>query len=211
MNSIYLVDDHPVVREGLAALLTAHGQEVVGVCADPTQALADLVKLKPQVLMLDLNLGQHSGLELLEAMTKRGLPTRTIVLTASVRLQDVGAALRMGASGYLLKGASPEQLLDAINAVARGQRYLTPEAADIALQALSAPPEDVPQLSSLSVRERQVVELVVNGHSSLEIGELLHLSPKTVDSYRSRLMAKLEAPNVPSLVRLAIRQGLIEP
>jgi two-component system invasion response regulator UvrY len=210
MSSIYLVEDHPVVRDGLAGLLTANGHHVLGGCAEPTQALADLVRLAPQILMLDLNLGQHSGLELLEAITKRGLPTRTIVLTASVRLHDVGAALRMGASGYLLKGSSAEQVMEALDTVAKGQRYLTPEAAHIAVQALSTP-EDAPLLASLSARERQVIELVVTGHSSLQIGELLHLSPKTVDSYRSRLMAKLAAPDVPSLVRLAIRQGLIEP
>jgi len=210
MSSVYLVDDHPVVREGLAGLLTAHGHHVVGGCAEPTQALSDLIRLTPQVLMLDLNLGQHSGLELLEAIQKRGLATRTIVLTASVKLHDVGAALRMGANGYLLKGSSPDQVMQALESVVQGQRYLTPEAANIAVQALSHT-EDAPLLASLSARERQVIELVVTGHSSLQIGELLHLSPKTVDSYRSRLMAKLAAPDVPSLVRLAIRQGLIEP
>jgi two-component system, NarL family, invasion response regulator UvrY len=210
MSSVYLVDDHPVVRDGLGGLLSAHGHHVLGGCGEPTQALADIVRLVPQILMLDLNLGKHSGLALLESIVKRGLPTRTIVLTASVRLQDAGVALRMGASGYLLKGSSAEQIMEALDAVGKGQRYLTPEAANIAVQAL-AHSDDAPLLASLSVRERQVVELVVTGHSSLEIGELLHLSPKTVDTYRSRVMAKLAAPDLPSLVRLAIRQGLIEP
>jgi two-component system invasion response regulator UvrY len=162
------------------------------------------------VVMLDLNLGKHSGLELLEAIMKRGLATRVIVLTASLRHQDVGTALRSGASGYLLKGSSAEQVMQALDTVIRGQRYLTPETADFAVEALSNP-EDAALLASLSVRERQVVELVVTGHSSLQIGELLHLSPKTVDTYRSRVMAKLAAPDLPALVRLAIRQGLIEP
>lgn len=210
MSSIYLVDDHPVVREGLIALLGAHGHQVLGSCGDPTQALADVVRLSPEVLLLDLNLGEQSGLTLLESVTKRRLAVRTIVLTGSFRLHDVGAALRMGASGYLLKGASPDQIMEAIDTVSRGQRYLTPEAADIAIQALSGK-DDAPALTALSARERQVVELVVKGHSSLQIGELLHLSPKTVDSYRSRLMAKLDVPDVPALVRLAIRQGLIDP
>ena len=111
--------------------------------------------------------------------------------------------------GYMLKGAPSAELLQAVSAVAAGRRHLGGDVADLAVQGLTARDEQ-PALASLSARERQMAELVVRGKSSSEIGLLLHLSPKTVDSYRSRLMAKLGVADVPALVRFAIRTGLID-
>ena len=117
-------------------------------------------------------------------------------------------ALRLGAAGYVLKGAPASELLAALDAVGKGQRYLGTGVAELAVQGLTAPGDEA--LDSLSVRERQIVVMVVQGQSSTEIGRVLHLSPKTVDSYRSRFMAKLATPDVPALVRFAIRNGLID-
>ena len=127
----------------------------------------------------------------------------------SAQPRHVAEAMRLGAMGYLLKGAPSAELLRAIGAVMAGQRYLGGDVADLAVQGLTAR-GDREALDALSVRERQIVELVVRGKSSSEIGELLHLSPKTVDSYRSRLMAKIGVADVPALVRFAIRIGLID-
>jgi two-component system, NarL family, invasion response regulator UvrY len=133
---------------------------------------------------------------------------RTIVLTMSAQPRHVAEALRLGASGYVLKGAASGELMDAIRAVNAGQRYLGHDVAELAVQGLTAP-DEAASLASLSARERQIVLLVVQGHSSAAIGSTLHLSAKTVDTYRSRLMAKLATPDVPALVRFAIRVGLI--
>lgn len=209
MSDVYLVDDHLMMRDGLAALLRAAGHRVVGEAADPTVALAEIQKLNPQVLLLDLNLGERSGFELLSELQRRKLEVRTIVLTMSSQPRHVAEALRLGAMGYMLKGAPSADLLQAVAAVAAGRRHLGGEVADLAVQGLTARDEQ-PALASLSARERQMAELVVRGKSSSEIGLLLHLSPKTVDSYRSRLMAKLGVADVPALVRFAIRTGLID-
>jgi len=209
MTSLYLVDDHAMLRDGLAAVLRAAGHDVVGESGEPTEALAEIQRLAPQVLLLDLHLGQRSGFELLTELQRRKIPVRTIVLTMSELPRHVAEAMRLGAAGYMLKGAPSAELLQAIAAVASGRRHLGGVVADLAVQGLTAG-DDATALSTLSARERQMAELVVRGKSSTQIGTLLHLSPKTVDSYRSRLMAKLGVSDVPALVRFSIRTGLVD-
>ncbi|RJP67496.1 MAG: DNA-binding response regulator [Comamonadaceae bacterium] len=208
MSNLYLIDDHTLMRDGLRALLEAAGHRVVGESADPTQALAQLRELGPVVVLLDLHLGQRSGFELLAELQRRAPEVRSIVLTMSAQPRHVAEALRLGAVGYVLKGSPASQLLQAVDAVSNGQRFLGPDVAELAVQGFTAPGDDA--LDTLSVRERQIVLMVVQGQSSTEIGRALHLSPKTVDSYRSRIMAKLATPDVPALVRFAIRSGLID-
>lgn len=209
MARIYLVDDHAIVRDGLRAVLQAAGHEVVGESDNPTQALAQVAALGPEVLLLDINLGSHSGLEMLSAMRARALPVRTLVLTMSALPRNVTEAIELGALGYVLKGSPARELLQAVEAVAQGLRHLGPGVADLMVQAMTTPPRDDP-MALLSPRERQIVRLVVQGQSSAAIGEQLHLSPKTVDTYRSRLMGKLGVTDVPALVRLAVRTGLVD-
>ena len=205
---IYLVDDHAMVRQGLRALLGEAGHEVVGDCGDITQALAELQQLTPDIVLVDLSIGARSGMELLAELQRRHLPPRPLVLTMSAQPRHVGMALKLGACGYVLKGSPSQELLQAIEALSNGRRHLGEGVAELAARALAEGPGDDP-FASLSVRERQVVTMVVDGHSSTEIATALHLSPKTVDSYRSRLMAKLGAPDVTALVKLALRHGLI--
>ena len=209
MTTVFLVDDHVMMRDGLRVVLEAAGHRVVGESADPTQALADIQALAPAVLLLDLHLNQRSGFELLTELQRRKLEVRTIVLTMSSQPRHVAESLRLGATGYVLKGASAAELVVAIETVLQGRRYLGGDVADLAVQGLTAR-DSASAIDSLSARERQIVLLVVRGRSSSEIGELLHLSPKTVDSYRSRLMAKLGVADVPALVRFAIRTELID-
>ena len=209
MTRLYLVDDHQLMREGLRALLEARGYTVVGESADPTEALADLLRLRPEVLLLDLNLGGRSGFELLAELQRRHLPTRCVVLTMSAQPRQVAEAMRMGANAYVLKGSAGSDLMSAIDAAAKGRKHLGAEVADLALQVFMQPDSDDP-LSALSPRERQIIIMVVDGRSSAQIGLELHLSPKTVATYRSRLMAKLRVNDVAGLVRLAVRHKLID-
>ena len=210
MSRLYLVDDHAIVREGLRAVLEVAGHEVVGEATEPTRALAELNALRPDVLLLDLALGESSGFEVLAGIAARELPVRVLVLSMSAQPRHVAEALRLGASGYVLKGSAAADLLRAIDAVARGQRHLGPEVTDLALQGLEEHASGDDPLGSLSPRERQIMLLVVRGRSSSEIGTTLHLSSKTVDTYRSRLMAKVGVTNLPALVRLAVRSGQID-
>jgi two-component system, NarL family, invasion response regulator UvrY len=209
VTDIYLVDDHALMRDGLRAVLEDAGYRVVGDCDDPTRALAEIQSLTPEVLLLDLNLGQRSGFELLERLQQRKLRVRTIVLTMSEQPRDLAEALRLGAAGYLLKGSPASEVVAAVRVVCAGEQYLAAQATELAQRAAQTSSTDASGIASLSPRERQVVVMVVRGNSSAAIGEHLHLSPKTVDSYRSRLMAKLGVGDVPALVRLAIREQLI--
>ena len=209
MTRLYLVDDHQIMRDGLRALLEVGRHVVVGESADPTQAMADLLRLRPEVLLLDLQLGGRSGFELLVELQRRALPTRCIVLTSSAQPRHVAEALRLGASGYLLKESAGSELLNAIAVVVSGKKHLGAGVADLALQVFTQPDGDDP-MSTLSPRERQIITMVVKGQSSAQIGQELHLSPKTVATYRSRLMMKLGVSDVPGLVRLAIRNKLID-
>lgn len=120
MTNLYLVDDHALMRDGLRAVLEDAGYRVVGEADNPTRALADLQRLQPAVMLLDLNLGDRSGFELLEQVQQRKLPTRTIVLTMSAQARHVADALRLGAAGYVLKGAPASEVVRAIETVLAG-------------------------------------------------------------------------------------------
>lgn len=209
MSRLYLVDDHAMVRDGLRAVLEAAGHQVLGETDDPQRALADLQRLTPDAALLDLHLGERSGLELLAALQPRALGVRCIVLTMSAQPHHVAEALRLGAAGYVLKGAPARDVLAAIEAVLQGRRHLGDGVADLALQSLTGDAGADP-LAGLSPRERQIIVMVVNGQSSAAIGQTLHLSPKTVDTYRSRLMSKLGVADLPALVRWAVRCGLVD-
>jgi DNA-binding NarL/FixJ family response regulator len=208
MSRVYLVEDHQIMRDGLRALLEARGHTVVGESADPTQALADLLRLNPEVLLLDLNLGGRSGLELQAELQRRRMPVRTVVLTMSAQPHQVAEALHLGASAYVLKGSPASELMEAIELAVNGKKFLGANVADLALEAFTQP--DADPLNLLSPRERQIILMVVQGKSSSAIGATLHLSPKTVATYRSRLMKKLGVSDVPGLVRLAVRHKLID-
>jgi two-component system, NarL family, invasion response regulator UvrY len=208
VSDIYLVDDHALMRDGLRAVLEDAGHRVVGEADQPTPALADIIRLQPSLLLLDLHLGQRSGFELLEQIQQRKLAVKTIMLTMSAQARHVADAMRLGAAGYVLKGSSADEVLRAIEAVMAGKRYLGQEAAQLAVQGLTESSTSE-ALASLSAREHQVLLMVVRGQTSAVIAETLHLSPKTVESYRSRLMAKLGVADVTGLVRLAIRENLI--
>ena len=208
MIRLFLVDDHQIMREGLRVLLQAWGYLVVGESGDLTQALGEIQQSKPDVLLLDLHLGDRSGLELLAEIQNRNLRTRCVVLTMLSQPNMIAEALRLGAFGYVLKGSAGRELATAIEAAAAGRRFLGPEVAAMAVQSFTNQ-EPVDPVALLSPRERQVIAMVVQGLSSSAIGNFLHLSPKTVATYRSRLMAKLKVRDVPALVRLAIRHNLI--
>ena len=198
-----------MVREGLRAVFVAKGHEVVGEAADVPTAMEGIVRLTPGIVLLDLGLEGRSGLDLLARLQQRGVAARVVVLTMSSQPRHVAEAWRLGAAGYVLKGSHARVVLQAIATAQQGGRFLDP-----ALTAFNGDlvggvaVED--RLALLSLREREVMLLVVNGHSSAAIGAQLNLSPKTVDTYRSRLMLKLDVPDLAALVRYAVREGMIE-
>lgn len=206
MARIYLVDDHQLLRDMLRAVLEVDGHVIVGEAAAPTAAVADIQRLAPNVVLLDLNLGARSGLEVLAELQRRQLGMPVLVVSMSEVPRDLAQAMDLGAAGYVRKGSSRDELRRAIDTVLAGRRYLAPAEAEMVRlgrsQADAGP-------AALSPRERQIAVMVCRGASSAGIGAQLHLSPKTVDTYRSRLMAKLGLSDVPALVRWAVREGLV--
>jgi two-component system, NarL family, invasion response regulator UvrY len=209
MTRIYLVDDHAIVREGLRAVLVNHGHHVVGEAADVPSAIEGILQLQPEVVLLDLGLQGRSGLDLIARLQQRQLDVKVVMLTMSSQPRHVSEAWRLGAKAYVLKGSHSSTVLQAIAAAHNGVRFLDPALATLNGDLVSgSTAED--KLAGLSLREREVMLMVVNGLSSAAIGAQLNLSPKTVDTYRSRLMQKLGVGDVTSLVRLAVREGVID-
>ncbi|WP_395699799.1 response regulator [Aquabacterium sp.] len=206
MIRLFLVDDHALVRDGLRAMVERAGHIVVGESGTLEQALTGVVASSPDVVLVDLNLGERSGLELLVELQRRRVTARAVVITMSERAADVAAALRHGACGYVLKGSRAPVLMAAIEAAQRGERFLGLTEADLALQGMAAASAGP---APLTPRERQVLALAAHGRTSAAIGSALHLSPKTVDSYRHRAMQKLSLADTAAIVRWAIREGLM--
>ncbi len=201
MTRLFLVEDHELVREGIRAVLEAAGHQVVGEADEPTAAQAGILRSRPELLLLDLHLGSRSGFELLEQLRERQLQLKVIVLTMSDQPRHVSEARRLGVMAYVRKGSPSRELLAAVEAVSRSAAPW----GDMAWPGA----DEAAAYGDLSARERQVLAMVARGMTSAAIGEALHLSPKTVDTYRSRLMTKLDLPDVPAVVRWAIREGLI--
>jgi DNA-binding NarL/FixJ family response regulator len=204
---VLLADDHAVVRYGLRALLELSGMEVIGEAGDGREALRIAEEYQPEVAILDVAMPGLNGIDATAVLRERCPHTRIVILSMHSDAQHVHRAFAAGASGYLLKGSASDEIVAAARAVLQGRRYLSRELAHIDRARAERSDEPGP-LDSLSLRERQVLQLVVEGHSSAGIAALVNLSPKSVDTYRSRLMKKLGVSDVPALVKFAIQHGL---
>ena len=206
--SVFVADDHAIVRDGLAALLLTHPDiEIVGMAASGSDAVEQVKQLRPRVVILDISMPDLDGIEAARQIRLALPDTAILVLSMHAGTQYVVQALEAGARGYLLKESAGAEIVDAVRAVDSGQRYLSRKAAEIVAQGIGERTA-VSALESLSRREREVLRLVVDGYSSARIGELLHLSPKTVDSYRSRLMRKLQVTQLAGLIKFAIQHAV---
>jgi DNA-binding NarL/FixJ family response regulator len=212
MTTIVLADDHPIVRQGLRSLLEAEPDfRVVGEAADGIEAVQQVERLRPNVLVLDLMMPGLSGLEVTRQVSQRFPQTRVIILSMHANEPYVLEAVSNGATGYVLKKSTTEELVQAIREVLAGRRYLSPpfseEALKPYLQKTPASPEDPYEL--LTPREREVLHLVAAGHTSAEIAQRLVVSPRTVESHRANLMRKLNMHHQADLIRYALQRGIL--
>lgn len=206
---VFVADDHAIVREGLVQLLRQQPDlTVVGTGTEGTQSLRDICTLLPDVAILDISMPGLNGIEITSELQQLGLPVAVVILSMHSSSEHVFRALQVGAKGYLQKESAGTEIVTAIRAVQQGRRYLATRIAAIVAEHVGEWRAKSP-LESLSRREREILQLVAEGHSSSEIGRRLSLSPKTIDTYRSRLMQKLGLTDVVSLVKFAIQQGLI--
>jgi DNA-binding NarL/FixJ family response regulator len=206
---IIVVDDHGVVREGLTLLLEREaGLQVVGVAATGGQAVAAAMRLKPDVIVMDLMLPDLDGIDAMGRIFKRLPATRVVVLSASQSSERVFRALRAGATGYIIKESAATDLVLAVKAAAIGERYLSASITALVVQGLLSKSDISSPIERLSTREREVLHLTVAGLKSAAIGKQLSLSRKTVDTYRSRLMGKLQVTDRSALIHFAIEHAL---
>jgi two-component system, NarL family, response regulator NreC len=206
---ILLADDHQIVRQGVKALLEREGFQVVAEAVDGRDAVQCARDLGPDVAVLDLTMPLMNGLEAAHDILRDCAPTRVILLTMHAEEHQVTAALRLGVRGYLLKTQAAEDLALAIRAVMNGQTYLSPGISSLVVNGYLS--GNVAPVDPLTSRERQVLQLVAEGKTSKEVAEILGLTVKTAESYRTRLMEKLDIHQTAGLVRYAIRHGIVEP
>jgi len=206
---VVLADDHLIVRQGLRLMLEKEHIEVLGEASDGLEAIRMIRELLPEIAVLDLDMPGLDGLSVLREAARVSPQTRTIILTRHMEEPYAVEALRIGARGYVLKTQAGTDLVAAIRHVDCGEVYLSPKISNAVVHAFLTNP-DAPN-GKLSLRERQVLQLVGEGHSTKKIAALLGISTKTADSHRTKVMEKLDIHQTAGLVRYAIRNGLIEP
>ncbi len=209
---VFLADDHAVVRDSLRFLLEAQpDMTVVGDAADGREAVRKVRKLQPDVVVMDIAMPDLNGVEATLQIRESSPVTQVVILSMYSSTEHIFRALQAGAQGYVMKESAGKEVVDAVRAVHAGRRYLSQRIADTMIDNyvhLRQAGQAKSPLENLSPREREVLQLVVEGKSSAEIAEILYLSSKTVETYRSRLMHKLGVNDLPSLVKFAIEHGL---
>ena len=207
--SVLIADDHAVVRDGLRLLLESQSDiRVVGEVADGRAAVDAALRLKPDVVIMDLAMPQLNGADATTQIIEKQYSAKIVMLSMHSTVEHVFRALQAGALGYLRKESAGSEVVDAVRTVHAGRRYLSQKITDSVVDDYIRKRTDDSPLESLSQREREILQLLVEGKPGIEIARLLHVSPKTVDTYRSRMMQKLGISDLPGLVKFALQHGL---
>jgi len=210
---ILVADDHTLVRQGLRKILESQpGWVVVGEAGDGREAVQQTLDLQPDVVVMDIAMPRLNGVEALQQIERRNPNTRVLVLSMYADEAYVTRAVRAGASGYLLKDSADADLIQAVGALSEGKSFFSPAVARVLLD------EYVRQLAergiadrfeTLSEREREVFQLIAEGHSNKEVATLLHISPTTVETHRAHIMEKLDLHSTADIVLCAVRKGIV--
>jgi DNA-binding NarL/FixJ family response regulator len=212
--TVFLADDHRVVREGLKMLLeTNQDIKVIGSADNGRDAIGRIEDLKPDIAIIDIAMPGLNGIEITAQVREKLATTRCIILSMHSTSEHIFRAFQAGAWGYVLKEAAGSEVIDAVRSVYSGNRYLCKKIADVVIDSHILKQEsqmsEKSPLERLSAREREILQLVAEGKSSADIAAILLISQKTVETYRSRLMQKLGIHDIPSLVKFAIKHGII--
>jgi len=209
MIKVLIADDHDVIREGLKMILEAQPDiQVVGCAVDGREAVEQAEHLLPDLILMDVSMPELNGIEAAHIISGRRPAVRIIFISMHHTSEHIHRALQAGGQGYLLKESAGHEIVEAVRDVIRGRNFF---GSGVELPQAGPAAGSKSPLDSLSGREREILQYVVEGKSSAEIANLLTLSPKSVDTYRSRLMIKLGVFNLPSLVRYALEHGIIPP
>ena len=210
--TVVLADDHPLIRQGLRNLLEAEGAfTIIAEAADGLKVVDLVERLRPDVLLLDVMMPGLNGLEITRQLVQRSLKTRIIILSMHANETYVLEALRYGAHGYILKDASPAEVVEAVREVSAGRRYLGRSLSDRAIAAYAEKAQQAPAdpYETLTTREREILQLAAESSSTTEIATRLGISPRTVETHREHLMRKLGLQSQTDLIRYALRRGIL--
>jgi DNA-binding NarL/FixJ family response regulator len=209
---VFIADDHTIVCDGLRALLeTQPDIEVVGTASDGREALQSIARLAPDVAVMDIAMNELNGIEATRTVSERHPGTRVLILSMYSSAEHIHRALQAGARGYLLKTSAGREVVHAVRAVHAGSRYLSQKIADTIIDDYVGAGRRASPLDELSSRERQVLQLLAEGKSGAVIAQSLSLSPRTVETYRRRVMQKLGMADFSALIKFAIQQGITTP
>ena len=211
---VLVVDDHAVIRQGLRMLLESRAEiEVIGDCENGREALLVVERSRPDVVLMDVVMPGLNGIEATRQIRKASSGTRVVILSGFVDEEQIMAALRSGASGYLVKNSDVSELVLAIQTVHRGNQYYSAalsDGFDIAeLQVQARRPEQKTGLDTLTAREREVLQLIAEGHTNQQIADELVVSVKTVEAHKAHIMDKLKAKSRTDLIRYALKRGIV--
>ena len=210
---ILIADDHTLVRQGLRKILEAQtGWEVIAEAGDGREAIKKALDLQPDIVILDIAMPRLNGVDAVQQIVRRAPNIRVLVLTMYVDEAYVNRTVRAGALGYLLKDSADVDLIRAVTAVSNGKSFFSPAVARIILDEYGRQLSEkgaVDRYDTLSEREREVFQLIAEGNSNKEVADMLHISPATVETHRSRLMEKLDVHSTAELVLCAVRKGVI--
>ena len=206
---VLLADDHVLVRQSLKSLLEREGFQVVGEASDGQEALRKVESLRPDIAVMDISMPILNGVDAARELSRSFPKTKAVLLTQHDENQYISEALEAGVKGYVLKSQAASELVQAIEQVSRGQVYLSPGVARVVAEAFRTKSEN--PKDPLTSRERQVLQLIAEGKSTKDVASLLGISVKTAESHRTRLMQKLDIHETASLVRYAVRRGIVEP
>jgi DNA-binding NarL/FixJ family response regulator len=209
--TVLLVDDHPMIRQGLHNLLSDVPEfQIIGEAGDGLEALREIELKKPDVLVVDMMMPNLNGLEVLLQTKKLSPRTRTIIFSMQSADAYVVEAIRAGAAGYILKDTGPSEIVDAIHSVMRGDRYLSTQLRErFEKNGIRVDEAPLDMYQVLTMREREIIQMVAEGKSSNQIGNKLGISPRTVEIHRGNLMKKLNLKNRAELILYAIKHGIL--
>ncbi|HYA45922.1 MAG TPA: response regulator transcription factor [Burkholderiales bacterium] len=208
--TILLADDHAVVRDGLRALIEdGNDLKVVGVAGNGREAVSEALRLHPDIVIMDIAMPELDGVEATRRIVEKCPDTRVLMLSMYLSAEHIYRALQAGAQGYVLKESAGDEVVEAIRAVRAGKRYLSHRITETVIDDYLREGASLSPLDSLSLRERDVLQLVVEGKTNVAIAQALSLSPKTVETYRARIMKKLKVHDTVELVKFAMRHGLV--